>query len=996
MMIGLHKVGSLEELNYYADHAIEKGQRWGIGKEKIGALAMANYLSEPGTASHALGNAVLLNTLGLKNLDNKEELRRAFEAKDTEGNGLLKDQGAGREHTPGWTFVLSDGKELSMARGLADENSSFAKDYDQSRKEARAEILKLMDGLIDPNNSRRRDEKIETAYLVFEHKETRDAGNGPDMQWHDHIFIPNVGVYADGGFGAIETGRLFQAAREQWLGQMYQSELARKMEGKGWNLTMEEKIIENGKKFAPGDEPTYKQATINSGFTKSHIDNFSQRSDAIEAELKKSGIENGTVSQKQKASEATRTKKDDLSYDELKASWGMRAAEYGIEQPTDKRLKELNQAPSWAIQERRDETAAIEAAKGIERLKSLVFKGEKDSIGEGDLINIIAKAYAGLKSPSEMMSMARLQIDSELSQGDAYLDSRSRKLALGLVAIEGPTARTQPVVYVPAACLARESLMSIHAKQIAEDLTERFDIQDGLLENVAASFKEKSGHDLTDQQRGAIRTMTTGRLSIIEGVAGAGKSTIAEVAADAYKSAGFTIIGLTPTGTATKPLQEAISANAHTIDSFLLMEKQLEKVNSKTVFFIDEVGMCGIPKLAEIVKLAKERGAKIIAIGDEKQLAAIYNRGGMGLLKEAAGLYGFIDETRRQDRALVAGKEIGALLREGKSAKVLEMLGKQKALIVCDTMDSVYSTAASMYLKSSQDGTEKSCLLETNKGVEAVNAKVREMRMQAGNLGEKFSAKTENNLTGESEKEFYVGERIVFLENSKGGRNSPIRNENGRTAAVKNGTRATIVGFEKDADGNTMMKAKIGKGDNEKIIEWNCRDYNRFQLGAAITKHKSQGDGFEDVIVVAEGSKVADRSTEYVAFTRHKNIAMMIGTAETLSEWEINAARAPDLRTLWQKLTNQAHREPIERNAIELKGESAVKEWQIAREERQMPGLIAKAEKSHKAVIQAAKSTQQAMKPIIEEQKNVAAVKAVVAEAAKPKQEKKRQFGRSL
>lgn len=890
-VVGFHKVQTKGVADYFA-----KKQ------------AIASYMSEPGTVAATIGSEAIMQALGITATTPLDAplLRRIMDGNDAQGNFLLKDQGKDQEHNPGWMFVLSDGKELSAAWALAAPDSDFSRAYDQARDQAMRAVLTSIEQLATPKNARRQGEPMQMLFNVFEHNEARDAGNGPDPQRHRHIFAANLGAYPDGTLGAIESGEIFEAVRSQWLGQLYQSEMVRSMRQQGFDIALEEKTIDGGK------GATYKQATIDSGLTPEQLDAFSQRKNAIAEELAEHELKaNGK--NKQKASEATRTGKDDWTLPELRVSWAERAEAMGAVAIDDASLRSRNHATAGTEPEALLKKGADEARAALTALNQAVMDGQKASITRQELTAVMVKAYAGVMSPEAMLEESRVAMANLLNQGERYLDQGGP--AEGLVAIDASKGFGSATAYVPAIAVERERTMRAQADDISADLTNRFDLSSSSVDHFITTHEESAGYKLSENQRMAIYGMGTSRLSIVEGVAGAGKSTIAKIAADAYTATGKKVIGLAFQGAAAEGLQESTGVESRTIDGFLLNERLIATIDSNTVFMIDEIGQCGFQSLAPIVELAYQRGAKIIGLGDEQQLAAINNRGAMGALKEAAKSYIFVDENRRQDGATTAGKEIGELARAGQAAKVATMLEKQGALIVEETQEQAMQGLARDYVEHQATDANKFIICETNAAAMAINGEVRTLLQEAGKLGQRFEAKTKDRDGDEATHDFYIGERIVFLQNSVAGRAAPFTTDQGRAATVKNSTQATIVDASRDVDGNAIIKARIGEGESAKIVQWNTRDYNSFQLGACVTAYKSQGATKQAAFVLVEGTQIASKETSYVSLTRHKSIAKLRGTSPNIKEWIDRSAKAADLRTLNQKLKSEKHRAPMQRHA---------------------------------------------------------------------------------
>ena len=129
---------------------------------------------------------------------------------------------------------------------------------------------------------------------------------------------------------------------------------------------------------------------------------------------------------------------------------------------------------------------------------------------------------------------------------------------------------------------------------------------------------------LSQDQIVAIRHITnSGQLKIIEGYAGAGKTTALEAAKDIWESSGYRVVGLAPTNKAARNL-EANGIKSFTIDRFTHdFEEVRSQYHSNTVFVIDEAGMVDSRRMRFILKTAEQLGVKLVLVGDGAQLQAI-------------------------------------------------------------------------------------------------------------------------------------------------------------------------------------------------------------------------------------------------------------------------------------------------------------------------------------------------------------------------------------
>ncbi|OJW47182.1 MAG: hypothetical protein BGO67_03650 [Alphaproteobacteria bacterium 41-28] len=137
-------------------------------------------------------------------------------------------------------------------------------------------------------------------------------------------------------------------------------------------------------------------------------------------------------------------------------------------------------------------------------------------------------------------------------------------------------------------------------------------------------------------------------LCLIQGRAGVGKSTVLNPIRVAHEENGLRLLGLAPTHKVAMDLKEDGFKEAKTCHAFLFAFKNnRETLNSNTLVIVDEAGMLGTELSVELFHTIKTSGAKLILVGDDRQLSSIARGGIFWLLAER---YGAIElkEVRRQ------------------------------------------------------------------------------------------------------------------------------------------------------------------------------------------------------------------------------------------------------------------------------------------------------------------------------------------------------------
>jgi Ti-type conjugative transfer relaxase TraA len=151
-------------------------------------------------------------------------------------------------------------------------------------------------------------------------------------------------------------------------------------------------------------------------------------------------------------------------------------------------------------------------------------------------------------------------------------------------------------------------------------------VASGVVDAVIARHNEKLAKygGLSNDQIAAIRHMLSGdQISCVIGFAGAGKTTCLEATREAWEEAGYTVIGLAPTGKAARNM-EGCGIRSMTLHKFLHAQSQgRERITDKSIVVLDEAGMVDSRRFAELLSLIDKTGAKIVSMGDGNQLQSV-------------------------------------------------------------------------------------------------------------------------------------------------------------------------------------------------------------------------------------------------------------------------------------------------------------------------------------------------------------------------------------
>jgi len=125
------------------------------------------------------------------------------------------------------------------------------------------------------------------------------------------------------------------------------------------------------------------------------------------------------------------------------------------------------------------------------------------------------------------------------------------------------------------------------------------------------------------------------RLELVEGPAGAGKTTALTAAVASLQAQRRHVFGVAPTAAAAEVLGAEIGMDADTLDKLLVEHSLTQRppqpeydLSAGTTVIVDEAGTASTPALARLADLADRKDWRVVLVGDPRQFSAV-GRGGM-------------------------------------------------------------------------------------------------------------------------------------------------------------------------------------------------------------------------------------------------------------------------------------------------------------------------------------------------------------------------------
>jgi conjugative relaxase-like TrwC/TraI family protein len=358
---------------------------------------------------------------------------------------------------------------------------------------------------------------------------------------------------------------------------------------------------------------------------------------------------------------------------------------------------------------------------------------------------------------------------------------------------------------------------------------------------------------ISGEQADAVRSITTtsDSVSVVVGHAGAGKTFSLNAGAEAWRNAGLRPTGLALAGRAAAELQAGSGIPSQTIASFFTDMSEGESLTDRDVLVVDEAGMVGTRDLHRIVTATTEAGAKLVLVGDHKQLAEIEAGGMFAALARRLGAAELTENRRLQvpAQALTA-----RALRNGDVDQALLRLRRTGSLTIEDNADVLRAKLVEDWFLEHSDGKHTVMLALRRDDVADLNYRARRLLHRNGQLGDRAIATADTD--------FCIGDRVLALRND-------------RRLGVTNGTQGTIAGME---DGNLLVDTHDGR---RLEVPAGYAAGGDLTHGYAMTVHKAQGMSCDVSLVLGDDTLYAEAGYTSITRGRLRNHLYVVASQET-------------------------------------------------------------------------------------------------------------------
>jgi conjugative relaxase-like TrwC/TraI family protein len=451
---------------------------------------------------------------------------------------------------------------------------------------------------------------------------------------------------------------------------------------------------------------------------------------------------------------------------------------------------------------------------------------------------------------------------------------------------------------------------------------------------------------LDDEQQKALAALlgSTNAVSLFRGGAGTGKSFVLRELVEQVRQTGKTLVVLAPQRQQVVEMEGAGFPSPTTVANFLLKSELVEGA----VIVVDEAGQIGGRQMSELLRLARERNARVILSGDTRQHGAVEASDALLAIERYSGVKPVeLHTIRRQDPALARNQNERSRIKQyrkaveaaaaGKLVESFKRLDQMGAIVACGLGEQA-DKLADEYLRLAEQKASAVVVSQTWAEVHRVNSKVRDALKDKALLGANdviVQALEKLDLTNAQKRDerFYPKDSVIVF-NQKVRQAAPgatgklmgivkagvLAEVNGRCVMVSNKVLDKItVSLPRDipvAEGEQLhLKAnrKLASGarvtNGELVTVKSVRADGRIELADGRVLEKGFREFLPGYAVTSYGSQ--GKTVDHVLFSDST-----IKTATNAQQWYVTISRGrrgiriftPDKIQLRENLVRSGHR----------------------------------------------------------------------------------------
>ena len=427
-------------------------------------------------------------------------------------------------------------------------------------------------------------------------------------------------------------------------------------------------------------------------------------------------------------------------------------------------------------------------------------------------------------------------------------------------------------VYLPPFFHSERSLAAALRRLLSPGADRLASFQSVDWDRAFAWLRGRTGADLAPEQADAVKLALTGKVAVLTGGPGCGKSFTVRSVVELAHARNAKVVLAAPTGRAAKRLTELTGHDAATIHRLLQLRPGGEPAYDADnpldadLIVVDETSMVDVILANKLVK-AVPPGAHLLLVGDVDQLPSV---GAGEVLRDliAAGTLPVVRLTKIFRQAQQSGIVINAHKINGGQPPALRGY-PDFYWFTCDETEATAQLVCDIVARRipARFG------LDPHRDVQVL-CPMHRGPAGAGNLNLLLQEALTPHSAGQPERRyggrvFRVGDKVTQLRN----------NYDKGAAGVFNGTVGTITGMSLEDHTLTVLT------DEDETVSYDFDELDELAHAYAVTIHRSQGSEYPAVVIPLTTSSwmMLQRNLLYTGVTRAKKLVVLAGSRRALA-----------------------------------------------------------------------------------------------------------------
>ena len=389
------------------------------------------------------------------------------------------------------------------------------------------------------------------------------------------------------------------------------------------------------------------------------------------------------------------------------------------------------------------------------------------------------------------------------------------------------------------------------------------------VDQAVAAARSQIGFSLTDTQERAVGLAVTGKVAVVTGGPGTGKTTILKVVLSIMEAQGMRVVLAAPTGRAAKRLYEATGREAKTLHRLLdfrpgdgRFRRDQDNPLDADAVIVDETSMVDILLMYHLLK-AVPRRASLLLVGDVDQLPSV---GPGNVLRDIL------------DSGIVPSVFLADIFRQGERSQIIE----QAHRINHGMMPRSFNDRSSDFYVATTDDPERAAELV--------------VQICAERIPKRFGLNPLTDvqvLCPMNRGSIGASALNVRLQEALNPNKGPVVMRFGRTFRSGDRVLQTVNNYDKEVfngDLGWVTGIRINEGEMTVVFDDGEVTYGFSELDEllpayAISVHRSQGSEYPAVVipVMTQHYPLLQRNLLYTAVSRGRKLVVLVGSQRAIA-----------------------------------------------------------------------------------------------------------------